>query len=461
MASFPGQKAAGQPAAVATGTVPNITALPTNYPAENDTAYNALNVGTMAAGTQFNDPVTNVVTWKVTASGTPGTSFYGPAYAEGPNNISLPWGPNLDQYTLVVTDVNGGGGTLVDFGLSTSTTPGFRNYRAAPTGFASYPQTGAATFSRLAPAAHPKIMYVVTAGKAVRLFDADASVMAFVDSNATAYGYSASWPSTGWPWSIIGAGFGWLTTSADESWMIGNNGASGANATWAINLQNGTTQTLSRAATDDSYMGYGPYVTFDGTDSLIWDLNANTTSNYSLILNAANGWNGSQATSHMGSSRGYWTALNSNGSGSLPYPVATIVDVTTNLGQTTIGTQSTPPNIAKAWGQSHESGQWWYQTSPAQYFLTSNWDDSQPGVASEKKAITFWDRTTGQGYRLGHSYSIYQAVGATTNYYTQPHACLSIDGKLCMFESDMLGNTRIDCFLMEVPVKAGTPPSYP
>ncbi len=446
------------------GTVPKVTALPADLPGPNTSAYDALKVESQAAGYSFSDPATGVKTWRLTDASHPGGgTAFGPVYSEGPVQISLAWGPNKDQYTIMFMNADSSVGYLVDFGLSTSATPGPRNYRLAPNSINGYATVGAASFSRLAPAAHPQLMYVLTSGGYIRLFDANASVMAYVDSSAAAYGYSSSWPSTGWHWTT--SLNQWLSTTADEVWIIGNNGNSSKNEAFALNLQTGVTQTWS-VGQDDIYVGYGHYVTGDG-QSQVWDLDTNTQMSYAEQLTSGNGWASSEPTFHGSSMRGYWAFYNTSyGKGVIP--VATIGNTSSNAALVTIGSGGTAPYMSEYWGQFHGSGEWWLQTPGAdQYFLQSNWSTPSSGwSANAEYAITFWDVGTGQGYRLGHSYSDYVTIGSTSNYWTQPHAYVSHDGKLVIFGSDMRGHgqtnyDRVDLFLMEVPLQSGTPPSFP
>ncbi len=444
--------------------IPNILALPTGLPGPNTSAYEALKIESQAAGYSFKDPATGVKTWKLTDASHPGGgTAFGPVYSEGPVQISLAWGPNKDQYTIMFMNADNSVGYLVDFGLSSSAAPGPHNYRAAPNSINGYATAGAASFSRLAPAAHPQLMYVLTTGGYIRLFDANASVMAFVDSSAGAYGYSSSWPSTGWKWTT--SLNQWLSTTADEAWIIGNDGNSGATEAFALNLHTGTTQTW-RVAQDDINVGYGHYVTGDG-QTQVWDLDANTQVSYGKQLTAANGWAASEPTFHGSNMRGYWAFYNTSyGRGVIP--VATIGNTSSNAARVTIGSGSTAPYMSEYWGQFHGSGEWWLQTPGAdQYFLQSNWSTPSSGwAANAEYAITFWNVGTGQGYRLGHSYSDYVTIGGTNNYWTQPHAHVSHDGKLVIFGSDMRGHgqtnyDRVDLFLMEVPLQPGTPPAFP
>jgi hypothetical protein len=447
-----------------TSSIPNVTALPADLPAANTSAYDALKVESQAAGYSFKDPASGVKTWKLTDSTHPANATaFAPVYSEGPVQISLAWGANKDQYTIMFMNPDNSVGYLVDFGLSASATPGPYNYRTAPAALNGYATVAAATFSRLAPAAHPQLLYVLTSGGYLRLFDADASVMAYVDSNAAAYGYSSSWPATGWHWTS--ALNQWLSSTADEVWIIGNNANSSANEAFALNLQTGLTQSWS-VKQDDMYVGYGHYVTGDN-QTQVWELDTNTQMSYSEQLSSANGWAGSEATFHGSSMRGYWTLYNTDyGNGVIP--LATIGNTSSNPAEVTIGSAHAAPYMSEYWGQFHGSGEWWLQTPGTdQYFLQSNWSTPSSGwSANAEYAITFWNLGTGQGYRLGDSYSDYVSIGSTSNYYSQPHAHISHDGKIVIFGSDMRGHAqtnydRIDLFLMEVPLQSGNPPAFP
>jgi hypothetical protein len=446
-------------------TVPNLSVLGTTLPGSNVTLYGNLNVPGMAAGASFNDPVTGMLHWKLTSGTVPATEpAYCPVYSEGPLQISLAWGANLDQYTIMFMNPVSSVGYLCDFGLSTSATPGPYNYRTAPTALNGYATVGAATFSRLAPAAHPQLMYVLAAGGYLRLFDASNSVMAYVDSNAAAYGYSASWPSTGWPWTT--SLNQWLSTCADETWIIGNNGNSSKNTAYALNLHTGVTRTWN-ITQDDMNVGYGHYVTGDA-QTQIWELDSNTQVSYSTQFTAANGWSGSEATFHIASTRGQWVAYNTNAGGGI-VPLGTIGNLPTNLNNVTLA--SVAEN--EYWGQFHGSAKWWTQNpSAGQYFLQSSWSSYQSGwSANALYALTWYNAQTGAGYRQGHSYSTVQPnAGATGNfgtsnningYYSQPHATTSHDGKLTIYGSTMLGSARVDLFATETPVTPGQPYAFP
>jgi hypothetical protein len=248
---------------------------------------------------------------------------------------------------------------------------------------------------------------------------------------------------------------------AVEDWASANNANGTPTTQYAINLSNGTMQTSTPSGLDDTYMGYKPFVTGD-QQTVVWDLSANTQNTYTPALTAGNGWQGSQVTAHMGILNGYWIGHNTEGSDTQPMPVCTVAQA--DSAAVVIGSQSVLPYNPKYWGQFHTSGNWWLQGSGTnQYFVQSNFETAAaaPGPASELYAISFINVWAGTSYRLGHSYSVYQAVGSISEYYTQPHGHISHDGKLVMFGSDMLGNSRVVVFVMEVPLIAGTPPSFP
>jgi hypothetical protein len=434
-----------------TSTIPNVTALPANFPSPDTTGYGKLDIGSRPSGYSWNDTVTGVKTWKITAAGTPGSSSYFPWYSSAGLEISLPWGPNLDQYHIAFIDASGNG-YVCDFGLSTSATPGPYNFRALPFGtLVSYAQTVSA-FSRI----NANIMYILTSSGYLRLYDV--ATNAYVDSQAASLGYSASWPATGWPWNT--KIMAWVTCNAAETWCIANNaGGDNGTAMYALNLTNGKAITWNVSA-DDSYVAYGDFVSGD-QQSKIWSLDTNTQFNINPELTAANGWLDSEPTSHGGSLRGYYIYFNTDGNSTAPMQAA-VIDQST--GAATIGSETALPHNPKYWGEYHVSGEWWLQSPGAdQYILQSNWDtpSGAPGPASEQYAMTLINVWAGTGYRLGFSYSNYINIGSMSDYWTQPHASISHDGKLVIFGSDMLGTSRIDLFAIEVPVTPGVPPSFP
>lgn len=427
-------------------TVPNVTSLPANFPGPDTAGYTALNIPSQPAGYSWKDTVTGVKTWKLTAAGTPNSDSFFPWYSSGGLEISLAWGPNQDQYHIAFIDSHGRG-YVCDFGLSSSATPGPYNFRALPTGEMQSYSALESAFSRI----HPDIMYVLTGSGRMRLYNV--ATGAFVDSQAASYGFSSAWPATGWPWTGV---TGWVTVNGTESWAFGNT----PSAMYALNLKNGTQLTWTPSRVDDTYGGFADSVTGD-QQSQVWLPDTNSQVAITPSLTAAGGWLDGQTTSHGASLRGYFVYFNTDGRSVAPMPAA-VIDQTT--GNAVFGTQSSPPYAAKYWGEFHLSGHWWLQSAGTdQYLLQSNFGapGSVPGSATEQYALSFVNVGAGTEYRLGFSYSDYNSIGSISNYYTQPHATISHDGKLVIFGSDMMGTSRIDVFAMEVPLTTGTPPSYP
>jgi len=436
-------------------TIPNVTALPSTFPGPDVAGFTALNIQSQAAGFQWAETVTGVPVTKITASGTPGAGFYASWYSEMGRAISQAWGPNLDQYHIAFMNVNsttGEAAFVCDFGLAGSATPGPYNYRSLPSALNDY-SSGCASFSMRA--GNPHIMYILASGAKLRLYNVVSGT--FVDSSAAALGYSASWPSTGWPWAT--AIDEWMMVNAAETWVTANNGFGAANTAFALNLLTGATQTLSQSQ-DDWYCAYTDYSMGDG-QSFIWDLNANTRINYSQTLTTGNGWAANQASSHVATSRKFWSTYNTVGSDTVPMPAATITqDGTATV---VIGSSSVLPFAKRYQGQYHSSGKWWLQPDGFNQFILQSNITPATGPASEQYAISFVNLGTGTIFRLGFAYSNLVTVpnSGGNNYWSQPHGQISFDGKLAIFGSEMLNATRIDLFAIETPLTSGTPPSFP
>jgi hypothetical protein len=476
----------------AVGLVPNITALSAAFPSADPTGYDALAIGSKPSGFSWQDTVTGVWTTKITANGTPGPGCYMPHYAQMGLGISLPWGPNLDQYHIVFCNnaITGGDGWICDYGLKGSATPGPYNFRALPTALVTY-GSGICAFTRRAGNQH--LLYILVGGAHLRLYNV--ATGAFVDSSAASLGYSPSWPATGWPWTTS---FNqWLMLNAAETWASGNNSATSQSQAYALNIGStvaatpvGTALTWV-AAVDDTYVGYGDFVYTDQNGPNIWDLkNSTVTLNAFIPVSPSFGGNANfngDATSHMAVMRFGWIATSTINSAAGPMPAGTVQAITgTN---NVIGTTTTLPSNPKYQGSYHTSGNFWQQADgPGQYFVQSNLHQTQdPGSqpASENYAISFVNVWANVLYRLGFAYSddevtflgpkngfnfcpLSTAMGSNNNavYWSQPHFHISHDGKLGTFGSNMRGAartsfTRIDLFVMEAPLTAGTPASFP
>jgi len=195
--------------------------------APNPTAYTALNVPGMAAGKAFSDPVTGTRTVKVTANGTPSSAQFCTIYATQGLQISQPWGPNLNQYTLAFCNT-GAAVYLCDYTLGGTTT----NYRSGPGG------AGRVAFSRLAGQA--QMMYVAS-GSQLSLYN--------TATNKTAN--TGIFPIT---WSTNSSPNCWLQLNQSETWATGLNPS--ASAVTAVNTATGKVITQALSGIDEMYSGY-------------------------------------------------------------------------------------------------------------------------------------------------------------------------------------------------------------
>lgn len=451
----------------ASGSVPNLAALSAVFPGPDTAGYIALNIPGQAAGFQWNDTVTGVKTTKLTSATVPTSGQWGNWYSSMGLAISLPFGPNLDQYHIAILSVSAGTSYLCDFGLQGSATPGPYNYRPLPAAFLNY-SAGTAAFSRK----HSQIMYVLASGAKLRLYDVVAG--AFVDSSAASLGYSASWPSTGWPWN---AGFNqWFMVNAQETWATGNNSASSGDTAYSLNLTNGTASTQVGAArsVDDTYSGYGaptsdPVYSGDGsiTSQYSFDLATSTKISTSPAITGSN-WDGSNSF-HMPSMNGYWVTFGSQLGGGHMQMMKIFADGSNNANSAVFW--------PKFYGQFHNSGHWWNQGSGTAQWMVMSTDNAigdSGWTQTEKYAISFVSPDTGATRRLGFHYSWSgesggnmaaggpaSGPGGASQYFSQAHATISHDGKLVLFSSNMLNQARTDAFVMEVPLTSGTPAAFP
>jgi hypothetical protein len=472
-------------------TIPNITSLSATYPSANTTAFTAQNVLAMAANTKFLDAVTGTTMWKITANGTPASDQFCPWYSNLGLAISQPWGPNLDQYHIAFISATSGAGYICDFGPSWSSNPvGAYNFRTLPAILGSYSGTSS-PFSR--KASNPHIMYSLTSAGVMRLYNCagvngtgaglnPTTGAGYVDSSAASLGYSASWPSTGWPWNT---GIDqWLMINAQETWATANNSNGAKTTIYTLNLTNGTAATISSSTVgslDDTYVGYGQPTTnncFSGDvppgQAYSYNLDTSAVLPANPALTTSN-WVGYNGFSHQASLNGYWTALESNKGGGTMQILKLRGD----------GTDNANSNILwpKYWGQYHMCGHWWTQGSGTNQFMLISMDwvsgSSLPSgwSSTENYALSFVNPDTGNTYRLGFHYSVSGqsggnvaagtgvgftgSPGGASQYYSQAHASISHDGKLVIFGSNMGNQARIDLFVAEVPLIAGTPGTFP
>jgi hypothetical protein len=387
----------------------SLSSLPSSA-APNTQAYQALGVRSMPAGTAFLDPVTEVRTVKLTASGVPGSAQYYPHYSTLGLSISQAWGPAKDRYTIALI-ASSGSSYLCDYQLGGTVS----NWRAFPG------REGLFSFSR-APG-NERIAYIAT-GSQLRRYDTQAN--AYADTGAFPY----SW-STGL----------WFQLNSAETWATALGPSSGS--VTALNLKTGRSIVRTGLSSlDEIYMGYNntALVNRGSTATQVWNLDTDSLKTYTRPSS-------NFGVSHCPSMNGFWMIFDSNTGGGYIRWARLYED----------GSCSAPISQANGyWGQTHSSGHWWQQPGGAsQWFLVSN--DQHPGngwTANQLYNLLFVNSADGRCHVLGHHYSDSDryATGGTDGYYAQPHATQSTDGRIVVFGSNMLNGPRIDAFLMEVPV---------
>ena len=163
-----------------------------------------------------------------------------------------------------------------------------------------------------------------------------------------------------------------------------------------------------------------------------------------------------QATfAHTGAARGYFlTSDVSTGGGRTPFWA---VDPAAARAHWLIS------NLGGYYPDSHHSGQWVQSDFELggdlkkQWVLRETYDFSfvgngSSGVAEGIALLTI----DGLNFKLvAHHYSVKPPALAGPNffYYSQPRTTISIDGKVIMFDSNMNNSTRVDVFLIEVPIR--------
>jgi hypothetical protein len=368
----------------------------------------------MAAGSAFDDPVTGTRTVKVTASGTPAAGQFCTIYSTQGLQISQVWGPGLDQYTVAFIDV-GGNLYLCDYTLGGTTT----NYRAGPGG------AGRVSFSRLGGQA--QILYVQSGSALSRYSTA---------SNAAAN--SGIFPIA---WATDGGANCWLQLNQAETWATALNPDD--SAVTAVNTTTGKVLSRTLPSIDEVYSGYGNVALINcdrrGTgppSAHVWKLDDNKLASIGLPFDDMSN------SAHVASMRGFWVATDTvTGRGGMPLYLIR-----------EDGSHAQVSTFEGYYGNWHSCGHWKQPAGLDQYALYSMWDAPKKGwTKSLQYALMFARCDDGSTATLGHHYS---AVPATTTheYWSQPRATQSSDGRIVLFGSNMLDGPRLDVFLMEVPV---------
>ena len=393
----------------------NIGALPA-VAAPNATAYRALNVPGMPAGSVFNDPATGTRTVKLTSYGTPGTTQFQTIYSTLGLQISQPWGPRFNQYTIAFIDPLGRlfvcdykmGGTI-------------SNYRTVPGA-----GEGRTAFSRLAGQA--QIMYIQSGTRLSRY--------------NTARNSSANSGIFPIPWTTDPGPNCWLQLNQAETWATGQLSRDD-NTVTALNTVTGKVITQSLPFIDELYSGYNDVALINcdaggsgPTAGYVWNLDTNALTSIGLPYGVM------PSIFHVPSMRGFWIATDTTtGSGRMP-----LYKINED------GSHSHVATIHEYYGQFHTCGHWKQSAGLEQYMLYSMWYPPSEGwLPSLEYALLFVRCDNGSTAVLGHHYSV--VPPATTHpYWSAPRATQSTDGRLVIFTSNMLDSARLDVFLMEVPV---------
>lgn len=370
-------------------------------------AYDALNVPAMSAGSQYSDPLTGVLVTKITDSGTPvGNSSSTHSYSNGPLQISQPWGPDSDMYTLKVLLPDGAAGWLVDYQLGGTLT----NWRAAP--------GGDLTFTFSTDPSTPQIAYFLAGTTLNRYNTATNSV-----------------ENTG-NFPVSGQGRAWLQQDANDEWFV----SATTTTAFAFNRVTGASLTLAGGSGfDEPYFEHGGrYVflvrnsgTFPGPFiNTVWDLSTNTSVEY-----------GSSVRMFHGTSLfGYWTGQDVDTGGDAPTVMFRADDGSQSVGYLPGGYNA----------NYHDSGQWLQPTVPQteQYYLKSL--EAADGRTSNYQGSNSLVRLDGADTRiLNHHYT---GRTGSTSYFQTARSTIGPDGLLVMFTSDMnRSGSRGDLFIAEIP----------
>jgi hypothetical protein len=389
---------------VATGQAPNLV------------AYAALNVPSQPAGFSYADPVTRVRIWKVTSATVPtANGGAGHDYAEGGNQVSRGWGTNSNTHTILIRG-DGMDYYLVDFTRGV----GFTNYRRLTVQPA---RDLCATFSN--KPATPRILYILTGPQLVR------------------YNTATMTPeNTGFfPLSFGANAFGWLHQDKNDGWFVG--AVVNDVTMFAFNARTG--QYLTHT---DSWGRMEPHLERDGRYNALlggtsgpiqwWDLSTNT---FGPVQQAGSG-TGKLRLSHGASLRGFWVSQNDY----------TNFDHDRYWVSDGLIVKSEFSTASSMGSDSHEAGNWIQDDADLGGDLTKQWVIVE-GVGA-LPGLT-WNQANGmqridggeQPRLISHHYS------TNPKYWDYPFTLPSPDGKVIIFNSNMLSSGRYDLFVAEMPLR--------
>jgi hypothetical protein len=409
-------------------TAPDPTLLPvaTTAQAPLTGAYGALNVPGIAAGGFYLDPTTGVKIYKLTSSVFPApSSSWGHDYAEGGDEVSLPYRPDGITRAVLVRQngLSGGPWWLIDF------TPGvgIGNPRQLVAPLAPWIDL---TFAFSNNPATPWYAYVAH-GNTIRRIDIRTMTEA---------------PGGGWP--VVDQSPTWLHQSENDGFFVWMRCPLGdcSMANTVVGYEPGTGALKARAdpeMNEPRIDRAGRYVAMVvcppgvcgisvwdwQTDSILWEQRSGNSPNVPFT--------------HNSSLRRRWVVVDTNLSwpGEFAKFVPDVPNSQARLGGPANGTLI------------HGSGNWIQHPLDLddQWSVFLHYGSLQPTGASWLAPGGMVFMTPNGGRRLlGHPYN----TTGTYNYFS--FAKPSSDGKYVLFTSDMNGSGRSDVFLAEVPTRAAT-----
>lgn len=401
--------------------VPDPTLLPpASGQARDDAAYAALNVPSQAAGFSYSDPMTGIRIWKVTSGAVPESNIgAGHDYADGGNQVSRGWGPGNNTHTILILTFRGPGDFayhLVDFTRDV----GLSNYRlltVQPRGDL------AATFSSLR--SQPRILYILTATQLVRY---NTETMQTENTGNFPLAITAD---------------AWLHQDKSDAWFVG---LTENETAFAWNSQTNELLTQSEPWLDEPRLDRdGRYVVLSATETVrLWDLTTNTLGPTQVMDPGTVGPSAAFWFGHIASLRGRWVTANPNAT----------VPAATDRYYVSGGAVAKVEVLGNSFGHlMHQAGNW------IQY-------DAELGGDLDRQ----WAYGTGYGaddprFAWRHAVGLVRADGSDSRlllhhyssdepeYYASPWGMPSPDGKVVIFNSDMLGSGRWDLFIAAMPIR--------
>lgn len=408
------------------GSAPNLAQLPLmSGQAPDFTAYDLLDVPGMAAGEFYGDLHSGIPVCKVTDPITPAANVEAHhEYSEGPLQISYP----IDGVyrLLFVSDT----WRIVPYTRGVGP-----NYSAD----VILGGVVTATFSR--DVNNPDFLYVLEGDGDLRRVRLSTGA---IDEAGTNFPAAVS-------------GNGWLQQDRFNKWFVGLSAASNIRV-WAWNSETGELRTRDFSGLDEPYLERdGRYVFINranqsATVHTIWDLETDTTFTATAPGNVS--W------AHMPCLRGYGFQQDVNtGASTMPtwrIDFSAARDDEMVLCYNPVGC-NLPPGLNAYSANGHWSGCWIQEPADLlhQYALKSAFNQGATATGSELRQGIGFHRIDGGDQRfLCHHYSVFPDTSGlpASDYWPQPHATLSPDGKLVKFVSNMNDSGRRDVFIAEVPV---------